>query len=150
MAITPGFLRSERMLELFEVTPETWKDGAAKDPHFAWSESPAFVGRGLAALAADPDRARFGGQALSSGTLGRVYDLRDADGSQPDFPGRAITTLIEDLSGIDPASLSTVEELVAACGPMGAPFAGLIGIELLARLQAGDDVETAVRATLHL
>ncbi|NEA22681.1 SDR family oxidoreductase [Actinomadura bangladeshensis] len=85
VALTPGWLRSEAMLEHFGVTEETWRDGAAKDPHFAMSESPAFVGRAVAALAADPDRARWNGRALSSGGLAQVYGFTDTDGSRPDM-----------------------------------------------------------------
>ncbi|MFI5910297.1 SDR family oxidoreductase [Dactylosporangium sp. NPDC051541] len=85
VSVTPGFLRSELMLEHFGVTEATWRDGAAKDPHFAMSESPVYVGRGVAALAADPDKARWNGASLSSADLARAYDLTDADGSRPDF-----------------------------------------------------------------
>ncbi|GAA1886434.1 SDR family oxidoreductase [Actinomadura bangladeshensis] len=85
VALTPGWLRSEAMLEHFGVTEETWRDGAAKDPHFAMSESPAFVGRAVAALAADPDKARWNGRALSSGGLAQVYGFTDTDGSRPDM-----------------------------------------------------------------
>ncbi len=149
VAITPGFLRSEAMLALFGVTEATWRDGAEKDPHFAWSESPAFVGRGLAALAADPERGRFGGTVLSSGMLGRTYDLTDTDGSRPDFPGRAVATVTQELRAADRA-FTSVEDMVAACGPMAGPFLALVGPELLERLQAGDGVSEAVAATLRL
>ncbi|CNG59709.1 short chain dehydrogenase [Mycobacterium tuberculosis] len=85
VALTPGWLRSEAMLEHFGVTERTWRDGAARDPHFAMAESPAFVGRAVAALAADPDRARWNGRALSSGGLAQVYGFTDTDGSRPDM-----------------------------------------------------------------
>ncbi|MCP3817457.1 SDR family oxidoreductase [Streptomyces sp. A3M-1-3] len=84
VSVTPGFIRSEEMLDIFGVTEETWRDGTKKDPHFAISESPVFVGRAVAALAADPDRARWNGQSLSSGQLAKVYGFTDADGSRPD------------------------------------------------------------------
>ncbi|WP_131741511.1 SDR family oxidoreductase [Actinomadura roseirufa] len=84
VALTPGWLRSEAMLDLFGVTEENWLDGARTSPHFAISESPAFVGRAVAALAADPDRARWNGASLSSGGLAGVYGFTDADGSRPD------------------------------------------------------------------
>ncbi|RBM19841.1 SDR family oxidoreductase [Streptomyces sp. PT12] len=85
VSLTPGFLRSEAMLDTyFGVTEETWRDGIAKDPHFAISESPAFVGRAAAALAADPDVSRWNGRSLSSGQLSREYGFTDADGSRPD------------------------------------------------------------------
>ncbi|WP_338146241.1 SDR family oxidoreductase [Streptomyces boncukensis] len=85
VCLTPGWLRSEAMLDTyFEVTEERWRDGCEKDPHFAISESPVFVGRALAALAADPDVARWNGRSLSSGGLAQVYGFTDADGSAPD------------------------------------------------------------------
>ena len=83
VAVTPGFLRSEAMLEHFGVTEANWRDGVAKDKDFIASETPAYVGRAVAALAADPERARFSGQALSSWGLSEVYDFVDADGSRP-------------------------------------------------------------------
>jgi NAD(P)-dependent dehydrogenase (short-subunit alcohol dehydrogenase family) len=85
VALTPGWLRSEMMLENFGVTEENWRDGAAVNPHFAAiSESPQFVGRAVAALAADPDVARHNGGSFSSGGLAREYGFTDLDGSQPD------------------------------------------------------------------
>jgi NAD(P)-dependent dehydrogenase (short-subunit alcohol dehydrogenase family) len=82
--LTPGWLRSEAMLEAFEVTEANWLDATARVPHFAISESPAFVGRAVAALARDPDVSRWNGQSLSSGQLARVYGFTDIDGSRPD------------------------------------------------------------------
>ncbi|MBO0656678.1 SDR family oxidoreductase [Streptomyces triculaminicus] len=87
VSLTPGFLRSEAMLEHFGVTEETWRDAVAGSPHFAVAESPVYIGRALAALAADPDRARWNGRSLSSGELARVYGFTDADGSRPDAMG---------------------------------------------------------------
>jgi NAD(P)-dependent dehydrogenase (short-subunit alcohol dehydrogenase family) len=84
VSITPGWLRSEMMLEHFGVSEENWRDATIKVPHFAISETPRFVGRAVAALAADPDRARWNGQSLSSGGLAKVYGFTDLDGSQPD------------------------------------------------------------------
>jgi NAD(P)-dependent dehydrogenase (short-subunit alcohol dehydrogenase family) len=85
IALTPGFLRSEAMLEHFGVTEENWREGAEQDPHFAFSESPRFVGRAAAALACDPDVARWAGQALSSWRLAREYGFTDVDGERPDW-----------------------------------------------------------------
>ncbi len=82
-ALTPGFLRSEAMLEHFGVAEANWRDGARKDPHFIASETPFFVGRAVAALAADPDVARFSGRALSSWGLSDVYGFTDVDGERP-------------------------------------------------------------------
>ena len=85
VALTPGWLRSEMMLENFGVTEENWRDAAAVQPHFAAiSESPRFVGRAIAALAADPDLHRRNGGSFSSGELAREYGFTDVDGSQPD------------------------------------------------------------------
>ncbi|MFC7531895.1 SDR family oxidoreductase [Actinoplanes sp. GCM10030250] len=84
VALTPGWLRSEMMLDLFGVTEDNWRDATAKEPHFAISESPAYVGRAVAALAADPDRARWNGKSVSSGELAQVYGFTDLDGSRPD------------------------------------------------------------------
>jgi len=82
--LTPGWLRSEAMLEVYEVTEENWRDATTVQPHFAISESPAFVGRAVAALAADPDVARWNGRSLSSGQLAKAYGFTDLDGSRPD------------------------------------------------------------------
>lgn len=84
VALTPGWLRSEMMLDGFGVTEETWRDALAQVPHFAISETPRYVGRAVAALAADPDVARFNGASLSSGSLARTYGFTDLDGSRPD------------------------------------------------------------------
>ncbi|MFF4651611.1 SDR family oxidoreductase [Streptomyces sp. NPDC001380] len=85
VALTPGFLRSEAMLDHFGVTEATWREGAAKDPHFAHSESPAYLGRAVAALAADPDVMARSGRALATWGLYREYGFTDADGTQPDW-----------------------------------------------------------------
>lgn len=85
VALTPGFLRSEAVLDHFGVTEDNWQCGAEKDPHFAQSESPHFVGRAVAALAADPSVDRFNGQAVSSWALAREYGFTDRDGRRPDW-----------------------------------------------------------------
>jgi NAD(P)-dependent dehydrogenase (short-subunit alcohol dehydrogenase family) len=85
VALTPGWLRSEMMLEHYGVTEANWRDGARVNPHFAAiSESPRFVGRAVAALAADPELQRRNGGSFSSGGLAREYGFTDVDGSQPD------------------------------------------------------------------
>ena len=84
VALTPGWLRSELMLDAFGVTEENWHDALQAQPHFAISESPRFVGRAVAALAADPDRHRHNGRSTSSGELAREYGFTDLDGSRPD------------------------------------------------------------------
>jgi len=85
VALTPGWIRSEMMLENYRVTEANWRDGTAINPHFAAiSESPRFVGRAVAALAADPDVHRRNAGSFSSGGLAREYGFTDLDGSQPD------------------------------------------------------------------
>ena len=84
VALTPGWLRSEMMLDGFGVREENWRDALERVPHFAISETPHYVGRAVAALAADADVARWNGQSLSSGGLARVYGFTDLDGSRPD------------------------------------------------------------------
>ena len=89
VSLTPGFLRSEMMLEAFGVTEATWRDAVEGEtpsapPDFALSESPRFVGRAVVALATDPERARWNQQSLDSGSLAREYGFTDVDGSQPD------------------------------------------------------------------
>ena len=91
VAVSPGFLRSEAMLDHFGVTAETWRDAIATDEHFAQSETPRFVGRAVAALAADPDRARWSGRAVGSWDLARAYGFEDADGAHPDWGAYAQT-----------------------------------------------------------
>jgi NAD(P)-dependent dehydrogenase (short-subunit alcohol dehydrogenase family) len=83
VALTPGFLRSEAMLDHFGVTADGWRDAIAEDEHFAQSETPRFVGRVVAALAADGDVMRFSGQVLHSGRLAEEYEIDDVDGRRP-------------------------------------------------------------------
>jgi NAD(P)-dependent dehydrogenase (short-subunit alcohol dehydrogenase family) len=85
VALTPGWMRSEMMLDHYGVTEANWRDGASINPHFAAiSESPRFVGRAVAALAADPNLRRRNGGSFSSGGLAREYGFTDLDGSRPD------------------------------------------------------------------
>ncbi|MEV0588343.1 SDR family oxidoreductase [Nonomuraea sp. NPDC050310] len=84
VALTPGWLRSEMMLDVYGVREDNWLDAAKVQPHFVISETPRYVGRAVAALAADPQVARWNGQSLSSGQLSREYGFTDLDGSQPD------------------------------------------------------------------
>lgn len=83
LAVTPGFLRSEAVLDHFGVTEATWRDAIVEDPHFAHSETPRLIGRVIAALAADTDVGRWAGQALAGWQLARHYGVRDVDGAQP-------------------------------------------------------------------
>ncbi|MEU0016555.1 SDR family oxidoreductase [Streptomyces rochei] len=84
VALTPGWMRSEMMLEHFGVTEDNWRDALDRVPHFAISETPRYVGRAVTALAADPGVTRFNGRSLSSGGLAREYGFTDLDGSRPD------------------------------------------------------------------
>ena len=84
VAVTPGWLRSEMMLENFGVTEENWRDSTTAPPGFATSETPRFVGRAIVALASDPDRHRWNQQSVDAGALAREYGFTDVDGSQPD------------------------------------------------------------------
>lgn len=93
LAVTPGFLRSEAMLDHFGVTEANWRDGAKKDPNFIASETPYFVGRAVAALAADPNVAEKSGKAFSSWGLAQEYGFLDIDGTQPNW-GRHFADLI--------------------------------------------------------
>jgi NAD(P)-dependent dehydrogenase (short-subunit alcohol dehydrogenase family) len=85
LAVTPGFLRSEEMLDHFGVTEENWRDGAKKDPHFIASETPMYIGRAVAALASDSNVAEKTGKALATWNLVHEYGFVDADGRQPDW-----------------------------------------------------------------
>jgi hypothetical protein len=95
VAVSPGFLRSERMLELFGVTEANWRDHIARDPNWAESETPLFVGRCIAALAADPQHWRVSGRALASWDLAEQYGIDDADGRRPHW-GRYIAAQIDE------------------------------------------------------
>jgi NAD(P)-dependent dehydrogenase (short-subunit alcohol dehydrogenase family) len=85
LAITPGFLRSESMLQHFGVTEQTWREAGKKDPHFLASESPLYVGRAVAALAADPKVLARSGDVTCSWDVAREFGFTDADGSRPDW-----------------------------------------------------------------
>jgi NAD(P)-dependent dehydrogenase (short-subunit alcohol dehydrogenase family) len=87
LGVTPGWLRSENMLDHFGVTEATWRDACRRVPGFAVSESPTYVARGVAALAADPDHGRFAGRVLTARELADTYALTDTDGSRPDCWG---------------------------------------------------------------
>lgn len=84
VAITPGFLRSEMMLDGFGVAEANWRDARGAPPDFALSESPRYVGRAVVALASDPARARWNQRSVDSGRLAREYGFTDVDGSRPD------------------------------------------------------------------
>lgn len=95
VAVTPGFLRSEAVLEHLGVTEGNWRNGAAQDPNFAQSESPAYLGRAVAALAADPRIMAKTGRALATWGLYQEYGFTDADGTQPDWASHWTKSLEE-------------------------------------------------------
>jgi NAD(P)-dependent dehydrogenase (short-subunit alcohol dehydrogenase family) len=84
VALTPGWMRSELMLEHHGVTEATWRDATERTPHFCISETPTYLGRAVAALAADSERARHNGKSLSTGGLAQEYGFTDLDGTRPD------------------------------------------------------------------
>jgi NAD(P)-dependent dehydrogenase (short-subunit alcohol dehydrogenase family) len=83
LALTPGFLRSEAMLDRFGVTAETWREAGKKDPNFLASETPLYVGRAVVALASDPQVSKKSGRVFTSWDLAEEYGFTDADGSRP-------------------------------------------------------------------
>ncbi len=85
LAVTPGFLRSEAMLDHFGVTEANWQEGAKVDPHFIASETPYYIGRAVAALAADPNVSQKSGKAFSSWDLAVEYGFKDIDGRRPNW-----------------------------------------------------------------
>ena len=117
VALTPGWMRSEMMLENYAVTEDTWRD-AAGNPHFAAiSETPRFVGRAVAALAADPDVQSRNGGSFSSGGLAREYGFTDLDGSQPDCWRYMVEVQDPGSSGSDRLSLKPEEAGSGAAAP---------------------------------
>jgi NAD(P)-dependent dehydrogenase (short-subunit alcohol dehydrogenase family) len=97
IALTPGFLRSEAVLETLGVTEANWRDAIAKNSHFAASETPTYIGRAVVALASDPDIMKRSGQALSTWNLAKEFGFTDLDGTQPDWGAFARANL-----GFDP------------------------------------------------
>lgn len=103
LAITPGFLRSEAVLDHFGVAEDNWRDAIEKDAHFAHSETPLLIGRVIAALAADADVRRFAGQALACWDLARHYGVKDADGGQPHWDEHLDAAVREIIDGASPS-----------------------------------------------
>ena len=108
VCVTPGWLRSEMMLEGFGVTEDNWRDvtrpradGRPHIPAFAISESPRYVGRGVAAIAADPDRSRWNQRSVSVGQLAAAYGFTDVDGSRPDAWGYLVAAETDDTAQIE-------------------------------------------------
>lgn len=97
VALSPGFLRSEAMLDHFGVTEATWRNAIAQDEHFAMSETPSYIGRAVVALASDPDIMKKSGQAWATWNLAQEYQFTDSDGSQPDWGSYARRVLGMDM-----------------------------------------------------
>ena len=111
LTVTPGFLRSEAMLDGFGVTEENWREGIEQDPFFAESETPCYMGRGVAALAADPNVASKTGGLYASWSLAKEYGFTDLDGRQPDwgsFFQARVREIIESEDTPDEATLYVV------------------------------------------
>jgi NAD(P)-dependent dehydrogenase (short-subunit alcohol dehydrogenase family) len=85
LSLTPGFLRSEAVLDHFDVTEAHWRDGVSQDPYFEGSETPTFIGRAVVALATDPQVAQKAGKTLATWHLAKEYDFDDVDGRRPDW-----------------------------------------------------------------
>lgn len=95
LAVTPGFLRSEAMLDGFNVTEANWRDAGKRDPHFLASETPHYIGRVIAALAADPDIHSKTGTVLTSWDLAEEYDIDDIDGRRPHWGSHFATNILK-------------------------------------------------------
>jgi hypothetical protein len=101
LSVSPGFLRSEAVLDHFGVGEENWRDAIAKDPYFAESETPRLVGRAVVALASDPQVRRKAGLIHFASDLAREYGFTDVDGRVPDFP-RMFDAKVSELASASP------------------------------------------------
>ncbi|MFD0556260.1 NAD(P)-dependent dehydrogenase (short-subunit alcohol dehydrogenase family) [Stackebrandtia endophytica] len=117
VCVTPGWIRSEAMLDThFKVTEENWREGAKQDEHFLISETPNFLARGIAALAADPTVHRFNGRVMSSFDLSQEYGTTDVDGSTPDSVGY-ITAAVFEGRDVDVADYRLSSPPSVSCSP---------------------------------
>jgi NAD(P)-dependent dehydrogenase (short-subunit alcohol dehydrogenase family) len=126
LAVTPGFLRSEAMLDHFGVTEATWQDAANKDPNFMASETPCFVGRAIAALAADPQVSAKAGRVFSSWDLSDEYGFSDIDGRRPHWGRYCATTYGQTFSRCDDGFYAyctggPIDTIYADWPPLGPP-----------------------------
>lgn len=101
VGITPGWIRSEAMLDNFGVTESSWRDATAERPRFCISETPTYVARGIAELAGDPDKMKYAGKILTSKDLSVNYGTTDIDGTRPDCWGYFAEVVEKGLSGDD-------------------------------------------------
>ena len=152
LTVTPGFLRSEAVLDHCGVSEANWRDAIDADPHFAESETPYFVGRGIAALAADPDRARWSGKVVSSGMLGDTYSVDDVDGRRPHFGVHARRVVREALQlAHQRGELKCDTGLPDVGEHLAAPFLAQCGPELLAALRAREPLtEQGIEAAVEV
>ena len=116
VAITPGFLRSEAMLEHFGVTEDNWRDGGAKDKHFLHSESPLLIGRAIVALTRDPQRMRWSGHLTSSWEVAGEYGLVDYDGNNPDWGGNWTRAVMKEMPPVRDGTVRQIEWLERVAG----------------------------------
>jgi NAD(P)-dependent dehydrogenase (short-subunit alcohol dehydrogenase family) len=116
VAITPGFLRSESMLQHFGVTEANWRDGGAQDKHFLHSESPLLIGRAIVALAKDPQRMRWSGHLTSSWEVAKEYGLVDYDGHNPDWGGNWTRAVMKEMPPMRHGTVRQIEWLERAAG----------------------------------
>ena len=133
LGVTPGWLRSENMLDHFGVTEATWRDALGKTPRFAISESPTYVARGLAALAQDPDMAQFAGTVLTSRQLADRYGVTDTDGSRPDAWGYIAAYGLGEQSGKDVERITTfpASPLHPGATDRKRPERAMVGVDLV-------------------
>ena len=115
IALTPGFLRSEAMLDYFKVTEATWKKAIKKDPNYAESETPCYTGRGVAALAADPNVMEKTGKVFSSWRLAQEYDFTDIDGRKPNWGKHLRETQDERVIQVRELMLQSHRDFVESC-----------------------------------
>jgi NAD(P)-dependent dehydrogenase (short-subunit alcohol dehydrogenase family) len=115
LAVTPGFLRSEAMLEHFGVTEENWQKAIKKDPNYAESETPFYTGRGIAALAADPDIMKKSGKVFSSWRLAEEYGFTDVDGRKPNWGKHFKETKDERVVRFRELMLQSHNDFIDAC-----------------------------------
>ena len=115
VALTPGFLRSEAMLEHFGVTESNWQKAIKKDPNYAESETPCYAGRGVAALAADPEIMKKSGKVFSSWRLASEYDFTDVDGRRPNWGKHIRETSDHRTLQVRDIMLKSHQDFVDAC-----------------------------------
>jgi len=115
VAITPGWLRSEMMLEAFGVTEDNWQKAIKKDPNYAESETPSYLGRGIVALATDPEIMQKSGKVFSSWRLAEEYGFTDLDGRKPNWGRHFRETEDERVIRVRELMLQSHEDFIESC-----------------------------------